>query len=641
VRPLPGTGASAFFLVLVLGVSAPANAEDFTKVSPMVRPRLNHTATTTPGDQILVAGGCVTEDTLGECAARTDETEIFDLGLKGFFLGPKMSEVRMQHTATALKSGDVIVIGGCKEVGGTPTNPGYPPRSGCQTTGTPVDLYNAGSKTIALVQPGLVEARNNHTATLILGGSQDGKVLVTGGFGSTIYDNNLKFYYANARRTAELYDPSSKTFTKTAGDMVHARAMHTATLLVTGQMAGKILITGGLPLTEWPVKSQKTAELFDPATGTFAATADMLNPYYAHTATRLPDGRVLIAGYASATEIFDPVTLTFSAGPVQGNGPHDRAALLGAPVDSVLFVGDTAPEIFDPVASTMRSTGFGGIPFNPEIALLSRGRALVVGGQANAIAPPMKLAFLFELTEPGGSCMRATDCRLLSCIDGTCCKKGCNVPCGSCDVPDGACKKVTGRDHPSCTGTSAEDLRTCDAQAACKKKQGVFCDQADLCITGFCSDGFCCESACSASCVACDFPTPGLCVGVAPQPVNGRPRCPAGQFCSGSGPDCVPAYCDGDHTLRRPRRPDLDCSPYRCQNSGSCFDKCTSVDQCAAPNVCDASGKCIPMNAGDGGCSLGGERLEVWALSVLAALVLARRLKNRREERRWESRRTS
>jgi hypothetical protein len=605
----------------LVSIASTASASDWTPMGSMTRPRLFHTATTLSGDRVLVAGGCVTETTQGACAVRTDETEIFDLGMQGFIAGPKMSQVRMHHTATALASGDVLIVGGCTTI----TNPnwGVPPRQGCTLTGRAVDLYDAVNKTISAVQPGLVTARTAHAATLLL----DGRVLVTGGFGDPIQIKD-SYFEANALATAEIYDPTNRTFSPTNGTMIQARGAHTATLLVTGPNAGKVLITGGTTKAAEMAPRLDTTELFDPATGTFSAGPKLSSSRVSHVAVRLGDGRVIITtgSLTSATDLYDPAKPTqMLAGPTQLNGPHDNAAFLGAPVDEVLFAGDVPPELYDPLANTGRSTGNLTLPFSPEIALLSKGRALVVGGQHNGIDPPVKLAFVFGLAEPGDTCSADTDCRLVSCIDGVCCKQGCNVPCGSCSAPTGDCTKVTNRDHPTCTGTDPADLRTCDGNGACKKKQGVACASPDLCITGFCADGFCCESSCSESCVACDFPRPGRCVTVGPQPVNGRAKCPSGQFCSGSGPDCVPAFCDGDHTLRRPRQPDVDCAPYRCTGTGLCYEKCSSVDQCSAPNVCDEAGHCVPSQGGDGGCALGGEGRSTFGAVLVALVALLRR----------------
>jgi hypothetical protein len=63
--------------------------------------------------------------------------------------------------------------------------------------------------------------------------------------------------------------------------MSAARTFHTATLLGNG----KVLIAGGA-----------SAELFDPATGDFVPTGNMTTPRSSHTATVLGDGRVLVTG---------------------------------------------------------------------------------------------------------------------------------------------------------------------------------------------------------------------------------------------------------------------------------------------------------------------------------------------------------
>src|SRR5262249_55661656 len=66
--------------------------------------------------------------------------------------------------------------------------------------------------------------------------------------------------------TAELYDPATQTFAATTGSMSTERAFHTATLLSDGT----VLVTGGLNLagdaSGTPVNS---AEIYDPAKDSF------------------------------------------------------------------------------------------------------------------------------------------------------------------------------------------------------------------------------------------------------------------------------------------------------------------------------------------------------------------------------------
>src|SRR4029077_9281315 len=113
-------------------------------------------------------------------------------------------------------------------------------------------------------------ARQAHTATLL----SNGKVLIAGGGNST----------SGELASAELYDPSTRTFS-TTGSMTNPRYSHTATLL----NSGKVLVAGGygpMPTCQTaPVLN--TAELYDPTTGTFTATGSMGTPRFNHTATLL------------------------------------------------------------------------------------------------------------------------------------------------------------------------------------------------------------------------------------------------------------------------------------------------------------------------------------------------------------------
>jgi len=93
--------------------------------------------------------------------------------------------------------------------------------------------------------------------------------------------------------------------------MTVARSNHTATLLPNG----KVLLAGGWDSTYNRLPS---IELYDPGTATFAPTGSMGTGRVGHTATLLPNGKVLLAGgeessnptSCSSAELYDPITGT-------------------------------------------------------------------------------------------------------------------------------------------------------------------------------------------------------------------------------------------------------------------------------------------------------------------------------------------
>jgi hypothetical protein len=158
----------------------------------------------------------------------------------------------------------------------------------------------------------MTEPRAGHTATLL----PDGKVLIAGG--ATLRDAGIAstaLYerWAAGTASAELYDPSTRTFVRT-GSMHWPRVGFTATLLRNG----KVLIAGGFV----EGKASASAELYDPAKGTFTITGTMLSPHAGHSATLLLNGKVLIVGSTQSlignryplagAELYDPDTGRFS-----------------------------------------------------------------------------------------------------------------------------------------------------------------------------------------------------------------------------------------------------------------------------------------------------------------------------------------
>jgi serine/threonine protein phosphatase PrpC len=132
---------------------------------------------------------------------------------------------------------------------------------------------------------------------------------------------------------------ATSTFSQT-GPMMTGRSSHTATRLSDG----RVLIAGG-----YGGSYVNSAELYDPATGKFSQTGPMMTGRSSHTATLLSDGRVLIAGGCS-------------------DGGICKSAL-------------TLAELYDPAAGTFSPTGpMGKARSSHTATLLSDGRVLIAGG---------------------------------------------------------------------------------------------------------------------------------------------------------------------------------------------------------------------------------------------------------------------
>lgn len=207
---------------------------------------------------------------------------------------------------------------------------------------------SGGRSVLDAAMPG--GTRLSFTSTLLA----DGRVLITGG-------QDAQF---NATPAALLYDPTTSTFTAT-GSMQTPRQSHTATLLPDG----RVLIVGGLVQaggSVTPASFTATAELYDPATGTFSATGSMAQGRASATATLLPNGDVLIAGgytlsgELASTEIFDPATNAFTAGANLTNASIGRGSANLLASGSVLLStagGTLQADLYNPSANTMAATG--------------------------------------------------------------------------------------------------------------------------------------------------------------------------------------------------------------------------------------------------------------------------------------------
>lgn len=159
----------------------------------------------------------------------------------------------------------------------------------------------------------------------VVSGPEAGEVLIAGGQTDS---------FGDVTTSAELYDPVNGTFTPTVHPMNNPRAGHSATLMTSGPLAGKVLIIGGEAPQGDVLQATAAAEIYDPSSGTFTPTKGAMNlPRSQHRATPISgcncaqEGNVLITGgYAvdpsggpnDTAEVFDPSSQTFSC--VGGGG---------------------------------------------------------------------------------------------------------------------------------------------------------------------------------------------------------------------------------------------------------------------------------------------------------------------------------
>ncbi|OGN85993.1 MAG: hypothetical protein A2X23_06310 [Chloroflexi bacterium GWC2_73_18] len=262
--------------------------DTFSATGSLAAARGSHTATLLSDGRVLVAGGGPASWSVGD--AFLTSAELYDPTTGTFSPTGSVTAARGFHTATLLADGRVLITGG-HPAAWSATGPFiasaelYDP-----TTGT---FSPTGSMTVG---------RESHAATLLA----DGRVLITGGVTNT----------APSLASAELYDPTTGTFSPT-GSLATARDLHTATLL----SGGRVLVAGGLARGRAYADDPQflaLAELYDPA-GSFSATGPMTERRARQMATLLADGRVLVTGGSgdfaaplASAELFDPATGTFS-----------------------------------------------------------------------------------------------------------------------------------------------------------------------------------------------------------------------------------------------------------------------------------------------------------------------------------------
>jgi IPT/TIG domain/Galactose oxidase, central domain/Kelch motif len=328
-------------------ITVSASAEVFKKTTgnSVVDHQFGFTATRLQDGRVLISGG-------GQAVAQLSTAETYDPATGMFAATGSLTTARVNHTATLLNSGKVLVCGGLDSSGNA--------LSSCELYDPATGIFTASAS--------MSGQRLNHTATLL----SNGRVFIAGG-------DRLH----QGRGTCEIYDPVANTFTP-AADLTAPRFAHTATLLGSG----KLLITGGFnPVIAADLSS---AEIYDVAANMATATGSMSLSRRFHSAVLLSTGKVLVTpgqdiASADVLEIYDSAAGTFSQAQLhigRNNGTvvtlSDGRVLLA----SGAFLGEAqvSAEVFNPTTQTTLFTDNAAVDhaFGRGV-LLANGTVLILG----------------------------------------------------------------------------------------------------------------------------------------------------------------------------------------------------------------------------------------------------------------------
>ncbi|HZH78868.1 MAG TPA: kelch repeat-containing protein, partial [Archangium sp.] len=317
------------------------------------------TATLLADGRVLVAGGLERprpdEDT--EDTPAPSSEELYDPATGTWSLTGGMELARGGHSATLLRDGRVLVVGG----------------EHARAEHSSAELYDPATGTWSPASEELIR-RDTPMATLL----PDGKVLVVGG--------------AWKEAEAELYDPALGTW-ESAGNTFLPRNGATTTLLLDGT----VLVVGGSdPSGQEPYAS---TELYDPAARSWSPAWSMCAMRVDPSATLLPDGRVLFVGGdtrlgPASAELHDPVTQRWHRTGSLAHQHRSHAAVLlpdgrvlvagGSSYEDIYYSQERAladAELYDPRTGAWSPAGtLSHARSGPAVTLLRDGKVLLVGG---------------------------------------------------------------------------------------------------------------------------------------------------------------------------------------------------------------------------------------------------------------------
>lgn len=232
--------------------------------------------------------------------------------------------VRSGHTTTALAATGLIISkvlttgGSCVPLSDLTSTTQFGATDTCE-------VFDPNTNLSSPVAP-MSAARMWHTATLM----GNGKVLVAGG----------KTHDGTALTSLEIYDPTADTWLTSAANLTTGVFNHSATLLTSG----KVLLAGGDAGTGAITQFQ----IYDPTADTLSTAGVLVHPRARHSAVKMPNDNVLVAGGYDASSTAQATAEIFSAGALSctATGPMARArygmglALIGTSPTTVIVAGN-------------------------------------------------------------------------------------------------------------------------------------------------------------------------------------------------------------------------------------------------------------------------------------------------------------
>jgi Kelch motif/Galactose oxidase, central domain len=303
-----------------------------TPGASMTSARALHLGVPLADGRVLVIGGAdATGATLNSC-------EIYDPATNVFTPTGSMATPRVLHAATRLADGRVMVAGGTSTLQPDVVAAISATLSSVEIWNPTTGIWSAGPSMAAVrLAPALTRLSNNQV--MVSGGVQVGFFL-----GVPIS--------ASSTTAVQRWNPATGTWTSGA-NMPQGRAGHHYNQVTLAD--GRVLMTGGVNvpslLNATAAAPIAGADVYNPATNTWA-TVNMPNARALHTATRLADGRVVVAGGAQGTllapvsianvDVFNPATNSWSAAPALTGPRASHLAELLPDGTLVLFGGQGA-----------------------------------------------------------------------------------------------------------------------------------------------------------------------------------------------------------------------------------------------------------------------------------------------------------